>query len=272
MQRQRWFEIHDSPWFPPYLRDLVTQALEAVWNRNATYRSIAGRLRDAVRRSGAQTVVDLCSGGGGPWPALYGDVAEGQSFAVLLTDRSPSRWLNRRPPQPGLHPEPQPIDATKVPEQLKGFRTIFSSFHHFDPDDARIVLTGAFTQRQGIAVFEAARRDAKTMALLTGVPFLAWREAAAARPVRWGRILFTCILPVVPLVLWIDGVLSCLRSYSIDDLRELTFGLDAPDYQWQIGEQHGGSVIIRYLVGIPAVPGFDLQKAPEVADLSPVAD
>jgi hypothetical protein len=53
-------------------------------------------------------------------------------------------------------------------------------------------------------------------------------------------------------VLWIDGVLSCLRSYSLADLRELTAGLSAPDYAWQIGDESGGRVPIRYLMGGPA--------------------
>ena len=60
------------------------------------------------------------------------------------------------------------------------------------------------------------------------------------------------VVPVVPAVLWIDGVLSCLRSYSVKDLRELTMGLEAPNYEWQAGEAEGGPVAIRYLIGTPA--------------------
>jgi hypothetical protein len=265
MKRQRWFEIHDSRWFPPYLRDLVTEALEAVWNRNGTYRPIAGRLREAIRRSGADGIVDLCSGGGGPWLGLYDDVAAGQPLQVRLTDRNPSARLITRSQRDGLQPEPQPIDAMRVPAQLRGFRTIFSSFHHFDPATARAIVSRAFDQREGIAVFEAACRDAKTMALLVGVPVLAWRAAVSARPVRWGRLIWTCLVPVIPLVLWIDGLLSCLRSYSVDDLRELTAGLDSQDYEWQIGEDHGGTIAIRYLIGIPTAAGVLRQKAEDLA-------
>jgi hypothetical protein len=90
MQRQPWFEIHDSAWFPAYLRDLVTEALEAIWNSNRTYVPIAGRLRDAVRNSGSRTVIDLCSGGGGPWPGLYDTIADGQPLSVRLTDLYPN--------------------------------------------------------------------------------------------------------------------------------------------------------------------------------------
>jgi len=247
MRRQRWFELHDQPWFPAYFRDLVTEGLEAIWNQNHTYRPIAALLRDAVRRSGAERIVDLCSGGGGPWAGLHADVADGDLVPVVLTDLYPNALLARRA-STSITVWPQPVDARHVPAELRGFRTLFSAFHHFDPEAARAMLADAFQQREGIAVIEGARPNAWTIIAVTAVPFLAFRAALTARPVRWDRIFWSCVIPVVPAVLWLDGVLSCLRSYSLDDLRELTAGLSAPDYEWQIGDAPG-RVPIRYLIG-----------------------
>jgi hypothetical protein len=36
-----------------------------------------------------------------------------------------------------------PVDARRVPRELRGTRTLFTSFHHFSPDDARAVLRDA---------------------------------------------------------------------------------------------------------------------------------
>lgn len=255
MQRQPWFEIHDQPWFPSSLRDRVTEALEAVWNANRTYAPIAPLLRDAIRQSGADRVVDLCSGGGGPWLALYPEVAAGRPLHVSLTDLYPSEKLRARVPAlPGLTALAEPVDARSVPAHLRGFRTIFSSFHHFDPPSARAMLADAFHRREGIGVFEGARREPSTLAAVAGVPLLALGAAAAARPVSGRRLFWTFLVPVVPAVLYIDGILSCLRSYSCQDLRELTQDLQAPDYQWRIGEVRRGIVVIRYLIGTPVRP------------------
>lgn len=251
MHRQRWFEIHDQPWFPAFLRDRVTEALEAVWNANRTYAPIAGLLRAAVRQSGARQIVDLCSGGGGPWLGLYPDVANGQALTVWLTDLYPNAILARRTGSEALKACTAPVDARSVPADLPGFRTIFSSFHHFDPEAARAMLANAFVHRQGIGIFEAARCTPWTLLAVQAVPILGMREAARARPVRFRRIAWTFLVPVVPLALWIDGLLSCLRSYSLADLRELTEGLTAPDYTWEIGEARTGRVPIRYLIGQP---------------------
>ncbi len=255
MRRQRWFEIHDQPWFPGSLRDLTTEALEAVWNENHTYRAIAGKLREAVARAGAAQIVDLCSGGGGPWLGLYDDVSDGRPLRVWLTDLYPNARLLREQLPEGLGARAEPVDASAVPRELRGFRTLFSSFHHFDPPAARAMLEDAFRRREGIGVFEGARRSPLTIALVAGVPLLAIRCALAARPVRWQRIVWTCLLPVVPAVLWLDGILSCLRSYSIDDLRELTGGLTSPEYRWEIGEAQSGHIPIRYLIGVPEIRG-----------------
>jgi hypothetical protein len=253
MRRQRWFEIHDQPWFPAFLRDLVTEALEAIWNQNHTYRPIAARLREAVQRSGADCIVDLCSGGGGPWLGLYDEVADGRELQVCLTDFYPNARMLLR--AMGKNAEvtarTEPVDARQVPAELDGFRTIFSSFHHFDPEAARAMLADAFERREGIAVFEGATRGAWTMLALTALPILAFRAALVTRPFRLDRFFWNCVVPVVPAVLWIDGLLSCLRSYSIADMRELTAGLSAADYEWQIGDEDGGRVPVRYLIGAP---------------------
>lgn len=262
MRRQAWFEIHDQPWFPAFLRDLVTEALEAVWNGNRTYCPIAARLREAVRRSGARQIVDLCSGGGGPWLGLYPDVADGRPLTVWLTDLYPSALLAG--PDGGAAPAElastgrvtllarrDPVDARAVPSDLPGFRTLFSSFHHFDPASARAMLADAFTHREGIAVVEAARCTPLTLLAVNAVPLLSLREAARARPVRLRRLFWTFLVPVVPAVLWLDGLLSCLRSYSLADMAELTQGLTADDYAWDLGEAHGGRIPIRYLIGRP---------------------
>src|SRR5271156_6186257 len=70
MQRKAWFEIHDHRLFPGFLRDLVTDALEAMWNARDIYGPLAPRLERALAESGTRRVVDLCSGGGGPWIGL----------------------------------------------------------------------------------------------------------------------------------------------------------------------------------------------------------
>ncbi len=254
MQRQPWFEIHDSRFFPRFLRDLVTDALETMWNAQNTYAPLVPLLQRALRQAGTNQVVDLCSGGGGPWLRLSREF-EGQDERqpdICLTDVYPNRTAFERLRQAaGVRFSSEPVNATRIPGELTGFRTIFSSFHHFDPQEARAILKNAFDARQGIAVFESASREPRTLAGVFLVPLLALILAPGIRPFRWSRLLFTYLVPVIPFTLWMDGLLSCLRSYSQQDFQELVAGLDDEDYRWEIGVERSRFVAISYLIGCP---------------------
>src|ERR1700736_2005606 len=67
----RFFEFHDQKWFPNNLRDGVTDALQFILSLGRIYWPIVPILSKAVEASGAARIVDLCSGGGGPWLWLY---------------------------------------------------------------------------------------------------------------------------------------------------------------------------------------------------------
>jgi hypothetical protein len=258
MQRKAWFEIHDHPLFPGFLRDLVTDALEAMWNAQGIYGPVAPLIERALAESGARRVVDLCSGGGGPWLRFSHDLTavDGTSPEVLLTDKYPNRRAFRQVENAtgnAIAFCPVPVDAMRIPTELAGFRTMFSTFHHFGPDEATAILKDAFDQRQGIAILEAAKCDPRTIAAVFIVPLLALRLAPRIRPFRWARVFWTYCLPVIPFTLWLDGILSCLRSYSQADLRELISGMVSENYRWEIGEDRG-LVTISYLIGCPVGP------------------
>jgi hypothetical protein len=253
MPRLQLFEIHDSPWCPPSLRDALTDFLQFTINLGRSYAAILPMLREAVARAGATRVVDLCSGAGGPWRTWLREprgMAPGFAVPVVMTDKYPNRLA-----QSGLLPfHPVAVDATAVPAELPGFRTLFTSFHHFRPAEARAILADAVHQGQGIGVFEISRRAPREiavialtwLAVLVLVPFI--------RPVRWSRLAWTYLPPVLPLVGLFDGVVSCLRTYSPPELRELLRGLDTPDtYEWQIGETRSrwSPLVVTYLVGVP---------------------
>jgi hypothetical protein len=254
MRRQPWFEIHDHPLFPGFLRDLTTDALEAMWTAQDIYGPVLPFLQRSLAASGANRIIDLCSGSGGPWRRLSYDLAAGGDPvpAILLTDKYP----NQRASQGiragnAVNYHPNPVDATHIPSELAGFRTMFSTFHHFAPGEARAILKDAYEHGQGIAIFETARCDTRTLLVIFLVPLLALRLAPRISPFRWSRIFWTYCLPVIPFTLWLDGLLSCLRAYSLDDLRELIAGFNAENYRWEVSELRRGMVTITYLVGCP---------------------
>jgi hypothetical protein len=265
MRRRQWFEIHDQPRFPNSLRDLVTDTLQTLWNFFGFYEPIVPRLRKALQEARTHQILDLCSGGGGPWPRLMRDFEDDERFPVniCLTDKFPNPKAFERA-QGMSHTRvvfrAAPVDATCVPPDLHGFRTIFSSFHHFPPDVARAILRDAVERQQGVGVFELPRRDWLTLLLVSFIPVMAFALAPFIRPFRWSRLLWTYLIPVVPFVVWFDGVVSCLRAYTPAELRNLTQGLGQEGYRWDAGEVKNGRwpAPITYLIGYP-IPRPDNQ-------------
>ena len=223
-----------------------------------TYAPIAQLLQKRLDDSRIDRVVDLCSGAGGPWPSLVRDFeAQGATPPeVFLTDKYPStRKLDDldSPALKRIHYIKQSVDATQIPKNLHGFRTLFSSFHHFDRDQACLLLQDSVDRRQGIGIFEAPGCHALTLLALFFIPIAVWLFIPFRRPFRWSRLVWTYLIPVIPFVLFFDGFVSCLRAYSLEELEEMIGGLRGTGYRWEIGEETGELLPLRitYLIGFP---------------------
>jgi hypothetical protein len=261
MRRIQFIELHEQSWFPKFLRDDITDTLQFALSKTAAYGSIAPIVEQALRTARRRSIVDLCSGAGGPWLDLGPRVGSGAAgFHVLMTDRFPNvaafETAKARSEIPMSYCE-DPVDARQVPPGLEGFRTLFSAFHHFPPAEARAIIQNTVDAEQGIGIFEITRRT--TPAVFS---MLLWALSplfftAFVKPFRWSRLLFTYLVPLVPFVLLFDGVVSCLRTYSPSELTDLVGELGAPNYQWQAGEFRL-SVLkapITYLIGFPCGAG-----------------
>lgn len=271
MKRLHLFEFEDLAWMPKAMRNVVTDVLrEAVVLRGDVYRAVAPTLAAVVRQQRASRVIDLCSGAGGPWPLLKHRLADEQADVELVfTDRYPNNaafhHVVARIGDGSTGFEPDPVDATDVPARLTGVRTLFTSFHHLHPTTARHVLRDAFEQRTSICVFEFTERHWRP-ALFSVVagPLLAWAYVPRIRPVTIGRLVFTYLLPVTPIVVAWDGMVSNLRTYSQEELSEMVETLSAPDYMWQIGCLPGPGrhrPPVTYLIGQPDVGEANTVKA-----------
>jgi hypothetical protein len=257
MRRMHLVEIEDQSWCPRSLRDALTDYLCFVLEHFAPYAQTAPLLGRTLERLGETRIVDLCSGGGGPWPDLVRRLRAGRpALRVRLTDYFPNREAFarlREQTRGALEGWNQPVDAGAVPAELEGFRTLFTSFHHFRPAAARRVLTDAVRQRRGIAIFEATSRS---VLALVGMPFFALGVLIFTpfiRPFRWSRLFWTYLVPVLPLVIWVDATVSCLRTYTQAELRRMTDELGARDYAWDIGTVRAGRLpfSLSYLIGYP---------------------
>src|SRR5258706_2288913 len=168
MRRFHLFEFEDQTWLPRIFRDYLTSLLQYQITLSRIYAPVARKLREEMQATRCNEIIDLGSGGGGPLLQLQEilDTEEGFPVSVVLTDRFPnSRAIRMLRSHSGrIRYEDRPVDVTSIPSRLKGFRTLFTCFHHFDPDAALSILQSAVEDRSPIAVFEFTRRRAKNIA------------------------------------------------------------------------------------------------------------
>jgi len=257
MRRIQFIELHEQPWFPPTLRNEITDALQCGSELLKAYAPISVLLQRALDASGSRSVVDLCSGSGGPWLGLSRKLRrDTTAYRIWLTDIFPNRVAFENVKAASANSiefYETSVDAMKVPTELAGFRTMFSSFHHFPPSHARAILQNAVNAKQGIGIFEITSRRASAVGMMFLWSLTPFGFAPTTRPFRWSRLLYTYLLPLIPLVLLFDGVVSCLRTYRTQELRGLIEEMGTTEYLWETGEQSGifGALPITYLIGYP---------------------
>jgi hypothetical protein len=258
MRRLQLVELEDLPWFPALLRDMATDYLQVMLLVSNPYGVIAPRLRRALDAVGGGQVLDIASGGGGPWERLLPLLAAGGApIRVTLSDRFPNlaafERAGRRFPR-ALTYRRESVDATRVPPALPGLRTIFSAFHHFPPALGRAIIADAVRQGRGIAIFEATQRDAMTLAGIMITPLLVWALTPMIRPLSPARLACTYLLPLIPALVLFDGLASCLRSYTPAELQAMVDAVEGSEhYRWEIGQDTAinSPLKVTYCVGVP---------------------
>lgn len=235
-KRVHLFEFGDQPWFPLWLRREGMELLDQFFKVFRSYEPAVETLRQF------DEIVVLAAGSGGGITQLAPEIRA----KITLTDIFPDKdFASDR-----MSYEREPVDATNVPERLKGARVMFTAFHHFKPPQARKILEDAVKAREPIAIFEVTERSAKGFAMIAILPLVALAVTPFTKPVTWTRLLSTYIVPAVPFFILWDGFVSTLRTYELDEMRELT--KDLTTYDWQIEKRRGPwFVTVTSYVGKP---------------------
>jgi SAM-dependent methyltransferase len=255
LPRLHLFELEDLSWFPRTIRDLATDYLHFMATVFRLHKPVLPLLRRVLEGSRQTRVVDLCSGGGGPVLALYeGLAADGLRVPMTMTDKFPHLAAFAR--IAALHPGEigyvaTPVDASDVPPELTGVRTMFNAFHHFDPVAARAVLACAVRAGQPVCICEVPERSIGSLLLFSFTPLFVFAATPFMRPFRWDRLLWTYVVPLVTLTCWWDGLVSMFRAYTVDELKGLTAGLEG--YDWTVSRLsiRGGAGHLTHVLGVP---------------------
>jgi len=256
MKRLHLFEFEDQSWFPNVIRQGITDYMQYASNKMDLYKNMIPIIKKGIQKSGTGRIIDICSGGGGGILKIHEKLkAEKIDSKIILTDKYPNISAFKKT---ALDSEgtidfiDTPVDAVNVPGHLKGFRTQFVSFHHFNPENAKRILENAAQDNASIGIFEATERTWMNFLAMLFTPIVVILAVPFIGNFKFSRIFFTYIIPAIPFFTMWDGLVSVLRTYSISELEQMTQAIDADGYRWEIGRvKVKGSLNVIYLLGYP---------------------
>lgn len=256
MRRIHAFEFGDLIWFPKKLRNYQTDFLQFASDTFDLYECILPIINKGIESSAGNTIVDIASGSGGGLVKVAEHLKKSiPHLKIILSDFYPSidAFKRTKAKQPDVFTYVEAsVNAMDVPKYLKGFRTQFLSLHHFKPKEAKAILQNAIESNQPIGIFEAHQRDLKNIVRMLFSPIAVLLMTPFIKPFKIDRIIFTYLIPALPLLTLWDGVVSVLRTYTLTELKQMIFELRNNElFVWEVNVAKGKKNEILYLLGTP---------------------
>lgn len=256
MKRFHLFEFEDLSWFPARLRNYVTDFLRTVSEKFGMFDPVIPHLVNLIEKNNLPKVIDMATGAGGQWRTLLPKILEENGEVRLtLTDKFPNEAALEdigKQFVDAAEIDMRSIDAIDVPKDLVGIRTMFLSLHHFRPGEVEQIFRNAVNAGAPIAIFEAQRRDIEHVVRFSLSPIAVLLLTPFIRPFGILRLMFTYLIPVVPFVVFWDGVVSVFRTYHNEELEKLAKSVDTNHrFLWSSGLIPNGQQKIQMFIGYP---------------------
>ena len=283
MKRLHLFEVEDLAVCPDWVRDCVTSMIVVVHRWFGVPQVIAEQLDLILADFGSETavtIVDTCSGNGGPMPdavrLLASIKSQNRPIQLLLTDKRPParlvaelnqhdsevRYLNRSvDARQALMDQLGEADidraVIKSEENLPFVvRTLVCGFHHFAPEQARSLLLDAQRSNQPLLIFELTNGTVPPRwlwwtALLPSFLF-GILVSVFARPFSFRSVVFSFLLPIIPACFAWDGAVTTARTYREGEFNAMLDTLPKNNhFRWQYLTVPGAVVEYSLIVGRP---------------------
>ncbi|MFK8103670.1 MAG: class I SAM-dependent methyltransferase [Saprospiraceae bacterium] len=266
MKRIQLFEFEDFSWFPDWLRSALTRLIVVLLKLLGISEVLAQLIKPVLASQKLDTIVDLGSGAGGAMPELLAHLKKDKALENLkltLTDLYPNQMAIKQfnaDTTNDIQYHKTSVDATNIASAPAGLKTMVNCFHHMPPDAARQILASAQENKQALLIYEMVDNKLPLLVWWLFLPLslvilmvMVWVMTPFVRPLTWRQLLFTYLIPIIPVVYAWDGQASMPRIYNHQDLDHLLATLPESDYTWTKGFGNGknGKAAGIYLLGLP---------------------
>jgi len=240
MKTRYLFEFHDQPSTPTTIRKTILDCLRMCNTRFRPYnQEVSQEIIEICRQQDLNTVVEL-GAGHAPITRELAARPEAKHLKLIPCDLYPETesWQELQTQYPDqVDFIPEPVDFLKDrdwPE--KSLLVLVAAFHHIPLDQRDRFIETIGNSGKPIVVFEPIRKTPISIFLsfFSVIPIMLTPLLLLFRPGWFRRILWTWIVPVMPLMFWWDGVVSCLRQWNPDEWEQHLGENLSPDATWKI--------------------------------------
>ena len=266
MKRIQLFEFEDFSWFPFWLRTCMTNLIMVLHRMMGIGDVLADLIANILKKQGLSQIVDLGSGSGGAMPEVLKIVQKTpglENVELVMTDLYPNPEVAKKYNQNGsdkISYLETPVDATKIADAPEGLKTMVNSFHHMPPAAARKILESCQQNGQPLLIYELAENKMSLLLWWVLLPIsllilmiMVLFMTPFVKPLTWQQLVFTYLIPIIPICYAWDGQASMPRIYAFKDIDVLLEGLHSDDYVWEKGhaKKKNGKKTGTYLMGLP---------------------
>jgi len=266
MKRLELFEFEDFQWLPNFLRSGVTNLIKVLHRLTGTPEVLSSLILSIKEKHNFEQIVDLGSGSGGPMLEVIKEINKsnsGNPVNLLLTDFYPNpKVVNNINSQKivNVRYHESSLDAKDIEKAPKGLKTMIASFHHMKPSVAMEILHSAEKSKQALLIYEIAKNNVPVLIWWLLLPLsliilivMSLIMTLFVRPLSFTQLLFTYLIPIIPLVYAWDGQTSLMRTYTFEDIESLLGERNDNKYVWEISEakKPNGKKAGYYILGYP---------------------
>jgi len=252
------FEFEDLHWFPNVIRVGGTDYLRYLLIATDFYKPMVPLISEALSHTNETIIIDLCSGGGGCIEQLFKTLTKSlpHKISIILTDKFPNHGaysIIKARTGGQIDFANYSVDAANVPNDLKGFRVMFSAIHHFRPNQVKDILQNAIDNNAPIAIFDGYEKNVLAiLGIIIFHPIAILLSTFFFKPFSFSRLFFTYLVPLIPIYTVWDGCVSVLRMYKPQELLEIANKTSSQNYKWQSGKLNNKfGIHSTYLIGYP---------------------
>ncbi|MEZ4796094.1 MAG: hypothetical protein R2785_02885 [Flavobacteriaceae bacterium] len=225
MKRKQITQIINVGWFPKFLKSLIAEFLSwFVAKVNAT-KPFIPVIEDILNKTNHKRIINI-------------------EFNVGAGIETVKPFLKDDVTVDSIH-----ISNFNTSE--KGVYLFVNSFHQLNSEKAKKILQDIVDSGNPLVVVEGNNDSLwQIVGMTVFVPLTVLLTAFFVMPFRISRIIFTYLIPILPIIIVIDGCIALLKLYNPTDLLELTSSLERNNYDWKAGKNDNGrGGKIMYLTG-----------------------